>query len=577
MTVLVRKLRQLGAFATVCGLLGPIAAFAAEPYRSPLALVARDSFVYVAEHTSNRLAIVDVNTNTVTRTFALPAAPNGLALSADGTLLYVACGGADGRVCAIRTADGALVQEWPAGHTPTAPALSPDGLTLYVCSQFNDEVLVIDLAGAVPPQAVPVTREPVASVLSADGARLFVANLLPAGRADADYLSAAVDVIDTTSRTVAASIALPNGSGALLGICLSPDGQYAYVTHVLSRYQLPTTQLERGWMNTNAVSIIDVASAALVNTVLLDDVDLGAPNPWGILCTADGQWLCVAQSGNHELSVIDRNRLHERLAASVSAGEASKVPNDLSYVYEIRRRVKLSGNGPRGLAALGSRVFAAEYFSGSVAVVDLAASPPLATSIPLGPEPPLSAERTGERMFHDATLCFQQWQSCASCHPGGARVDALNWDLLNDGMGNPKNTKSLLLAYQTPPSMAMGVRATAHVASRAGIRYILFNVVPEEQAAHLDTYLQALLPVPSPRLIQGALSPAAERGKAVFEKAGCIVCHPAPLFSDLQAHNAGTGVGRDVETQFDTPTLVEVWRTAPYLHDGRARTILEMR
>ena len=55
------------------------------------------------------------------------------------------------------------------------------------------------------------------------------------------------------------------------GVCVSPDGRYAYVTHILGRYQLPTTQLERGWMNTNALSVIDVATQKLVNTVLIDD------------------------------------------------------------------------------------------------------------------------------------------------------------------------------------------------------------------------------------------------------------------------------------------------------------------
>ena len=63
------------------------------------------------------------------------------------------------------------------------------------------------------------------------------------------------------------------------GICVSPDGKYAYVVHILARYQMPTTQLERGWMNTNAMSIIDVAAKKLINTVLLDDIDLGAANP----------------------------------------------------------------------------------------------------------------------------------------------------------------------------------------------------------------------------------------------------------------------------------------------------------
>jgi hypothetical protein len=56
--------------------------------------------------------------------------------------------------------------------------------------------------------------------------------------------------------------------------------------------------------------------------------------------------------------------------------------------------------------------------------------------------------RRGEFYFHDATVCLEGWQSCSSCHPGGGRSDALDWDLVNDGIGNPKNTKSLFLARQ---------------------------------------------------------------------------------------------------------------------------------
>ena len=67
----------------------------------------------------------------------------------------------------------------------------------------------------------------------------------------------------------------------------------------------------------------------------------------------------------------------------------------------------------------------------------------------------------GERLFNDTTLCHQRWQSCASCHPDG-RTDGLNWDLLNDGIGNPKNTKSLLLASEKPPEMAQRPLLHAH-------------------------------------------------------------------------------------------------------------------
>jgi hypothetical protein len=149
---------------------------------------------------------------------------------------------------------------------------------------------------------------------------------------------------------------------------------------------------------------------------------------------------------------------------------------------------------------------------------------------------------------------------------------------MNDGQGNPKNTKSMLWAHQTPPAMAEGVRASAELAVRSGLAHILFADRPEEEAAAIDAYLQAIKPVPSPYLVDGRLSPAAERGRRVFqsERVGCHQCHPSPLYSDLKSHNVGTRRPNERTKRFDTPTLLEVWRTAPYLHDGRYTTISEL-
>jgi cytochrome c peroxidase len=154
----------------------------------------------------------------------------------------------------------------------------------------------------------------------------------------------------------------------------------------------------------------------------------------------------------------------------------------------------------------------------------------------------------------------------------------LNWDLLNDGVGNPKNTKSMLLAHKTPPAMAEGVRPTAEAGVRAGLSGILFADRPEDEAAAIDEYLRSLKPVPSPHLVDGRLSPAAERGKKLFEsdRTGCGDCHPAPLYTDLKPQKVGTRGAADYVDAFDTPTLIEVWRTAPYLHDGRHATIKEL-
>jgi cytochrome c peroxidase len=181
--------------------------------------------------------------------------------------------------------------------------------------------------------------------------------------------------------------------------------------------------------------------------------------------------------------------------------------------------------------------------------------------------------------FNDASISFQGWQSCASCHDDDARVDGVQWDLLNDGIGNPKDAKSLVLSYKTPPVMSLGVRATAEIAVRNGIVNSLASLMPEEVPAAMDVWLKSLKPAPSPHLVNGQLSEAARRGEILFNspETRCATCHEPDLFTDLQSYNVGTRNPYDKNAkEFDTPTLHELWRTAPYLHDGSAATLRDV-
>ena len=559
---------------------------------SPCALAASPDgkSLYVACATGSQVVVLDVDAGKISRRFGLHAPPTGLALSSDGARLYVTCADPWGRVCVVETASGRLAATLPAGHSVTGPVLSPDGKTLYVCNRFEDSVSALDLGASKEKYRVPVAREPVAAGVTPDGKWLVVAHHLPGGPADADEVYAPIHILEAETGKRAAEIALPSGSTEMRGVAVSPDGKVAAVAHLLGRFRLPTTQLDRGWMNTNAVTLVDVGGRKRLNTVLVDNVDRGAANPWGVAWTGDGKTLCVTHAGTHEVSVIDAGALLgklRKLPATAGGGQgygaggassAEEVPNDLAFLVGIRRRVESGGQGPRAAVAIGTRLYVANYFSDNVGVIDLEGKA-AAAEIPLGPPVKPAAARQGEMLFNDATICFQGWQSCASCHSSDARVDALNWDLLNDGIGNPKNTRSLLLAYQTPPAMSLGVRDTAVEATRAGIRFILFSIRPEEEAKALDEYLKGLKPVPSPRLVDGKLSEAARRGEKIFNDpaVGCATCHPAGLYTDMKTHNVGTGSELDREaSSFDTPTLVEVWRTAPYLHDGSAGTLLDV-
>jgi cytochrome c peroxidase len=121
------------------------------------------------------------------------------------------------------------------------------------------------------------------------------------------------------------------------------------------------------------------------------------------------------------------------------------------------------------------------------------------------------------------------------------------------------------------------VRTNAETAVRAGIKFILFTVQPEEVPAAIDEYLKSLKPVPSPYLVHGEMSRAAKHGEKLFSKTGCADCHVPGLYTDLHPHDVGTRAAYDRPAdKFYTPTLIEVWRTAPYLHNGRYTTIKEL-
>jgi YVTN family beta-propeller protein len=333
---------------------------------------------------------------------------------------------------------------------------------------------------------------------------------------------------------------------------------------------------------------------AVLNTVLLDDPDRGAANPWGAAWSADSRTLVIAHAGTHEISVIAFPAVLAKLAKlmpeplpanapfayGARARAPSNVPEDLSFLAGMRERRPLPAGdlGPRSVVVVGHQAYTANYFSDSVSVIDLNGTPAKTQTVPLGPKPRRTATRLGELWFHDARICLQGWQSCASCHPGEARVDGLNWDLLNDGVGNPKNSKSLLLAFQTPPAMSQGVRSGPEQAVRAGFRHVQFSRPPEAVGLAVDEFLKLLKPVPSPHLVGGQLSDAAIRGRGLFmdDRVGCARCHPVGLYTDLKRYDVGTRARFDTVGAFDTPTLVECWRTAPYLHDGSAATMKEV-
>ena len=567
-------------------------------YVSPSALAAsRDGGrLFIACATANQVATFDTGSARVTHRLKVDPCPLGLALSPDGSRLYAACAGPASTVCVIDVAAARprIVQRLAAGHTAMSPLLSPDGKRLYLCNRFDNEVAVIDLSTGRELKRVRVEREPVAAALTPDGGLLVVANHLQAESANKLHVGAVVSVIDTRTLSLRKNIPLTPGASLLRGVAISPNGRFAAVTHLRAMYWLSTTDVELGRMNGNAVSVLDLERLEVLGLAFLDQTASGGANPWGVVWTPDGQTIVVAQAGAHTVSLVDAPLSADRrcfLPTVLSAYEAADwpaAPQPELRPVRVRQRIALPGNGPRALALAGSQLYVANYFSDNLCRIDLAAPRPEAEALSLGQIRQPDPARKGEMLFNDGQLCFQGWQSCASCHDADARTDALNWDLLNDGLANPKNTRSLVWAHRTGPVMALGVRTNAATAVRAGLRHILFAETSEDVPVAVDVYLQSLRPGSSPHLVNGRLSPAARRGQRLFlgARTGCVQCHPPPFFTDMAAHDVGTATayrslyqvqGSDKPSdRFYSPALAELWRTAPYLHDGSAMSLRDV-
>lgn len=462
------------------------------------------------------------------------------------------------------------------GHGPVSPIVwNKNGKELvYVLNQFSDDVMEVDPAAGKVLRSVKVLRQPKGAVITNDGKYMFVTNYKPMQRADVDYVAADVSVIDMNSFKKIKDIKLANGSNALRGISLSSDGKYVFVSHNLGRFTVPTSQLQQGWMNTSAMSVIDVAKQEFMGSLILDDPERGAAGVWDIKAVDDR--IFVTHSGTHEISVIDYPAMIGKLTNYKGAKE--DLEYDLRFMYGLRERIKLEGNGPRKMAAVKQgdaiQLYIPTYFSDTLNLMKWSSQGVELSNVALVKDRLEDDVQAGERIFNDAMYCFQNWQSCNGCHPDNAREDGMNWDLMNDGIGNSKNCKSLLYSPVTPPSMISGIRATAELAVEKGFTHIQFYNLEKAKEAQVYEYVKSLEAVPSPYLVNGELSEKAKEGRKVYERLGCGECHSGPYYTDMKMHRIGDDI--EFDAGWDTPTLREVWRTAPYLFDGRAATMRDV-
>lgn len=573
------------------------------PYRSPfdVAFAPAGDILAVSDRTAGLLYVVDVDAGEVTRSVALRGAPMAVAWG-KGSRVYVSEYD-NGTVAEVETRTGDVARRFTVGPKPVGVAFAPKKNLLVVSNYGLDTVSIIEASTGKERGRIAAGPRPYFVAVTPDEKTAVVGNLLPAGPATNPASASVVSLIDLDKGEKIRDVVLPASSSNVRKVAVSPDGRWAYVTHTRGRTTLPTTQLERGWVNTNALSVIDLTARKLYATVLLDLVTEGAADPWGIALAADASTAWISIAGTHQIAKIELARLHEFMAgrgdikslglSDTYSGPATvwqQIKEDPSkrdqlsyhlsalYAADLLSRIRTPAQGPRGVALSpdGKCLAVASYYTGEVLLLDPDRCR-LMKTISLGPQPEPDEVRHGEFVFHNGHHSFQHWLSCSTCHPDG-RADAMNWDLLNDGIGNPKNAKSLLWSHKTPPAMSLGVRGNMEEAAQKGFQFIQFREVEAGDLKAVHAYLRSMKPERSPHLVNGRLSEKALRGEKIFkdEHVGCAHCHPGPLYTSMEPHDVGTKHELDRKSSFDTPTCVEMWRSGPYLHDGSAVTLEQM-
>jgi DNA-binding beta-propeller fold protein YncE/cytochrome c553 len=576
----------------------------------------------IGDVTAGELIIVPASDARPSRRVRLGGRPGSVAWAPDGSAVYAAVTDR-GELAEIDPSTGEVRRRLPAGLRPAGLAIAARRDLILVTDEAAGQVVALDRATGRIAGRVDTARSPGGLAVTPDERLAVVTHRLPDGDASDPGVSATVALIDLEAFARVADVLLPASSTNVRGLGISPDGRWAYAAHTLAKPTWPATQIEYGGISANALTVIDIEKRKRRATLLLDQTQRGCADPWGVAVSPDGRTLWTGIAGAHQIERLDLARLHAELDKRASllaflerANRKGPVTGGLStarsplmddpaaaelvvsekpspirqgigcacglgvFLPGILKRFDAPGLGPRGVAIApgGRRLAVGLYFSGRVAILD-AADANVVQQIEMGSQPPLDAARRGEIAFHDARLCYQQWLSCATCHPDG-RADGLNWDLMNDGAGNPKNTRSLVESHRTAPLMSRGARESFETAVAAGFKHVLYREASAGTRRDVEAYLRSLRPQPSPFLAAGRLSGKAQRGKALFDdpRAGCATCHAGETRTDLKSHDVGTRADEDddEEKAYLTPKLVELWRTAPYLHHGRAATLRDV-
>ena len=563
-----------------------------ETYVSPYKLTISEdgNRLYVIAQESNELVVVDPGTGELLKKIEVGERPHTVALSKDGQSAYVSNQWAD-NIYMVDLDNGQVTDTLMTGTGPAGLVISPDGKQLYCVNSYSNNISVFDLETQNEKRRLKAGNNPVSAAITPDGSEVYVTSRrsIPV-----EHMTSPITELTVAGTKQQRITARKRWKDAYImeNVAITPSGDMAISTLIRPKNLIPAVQIEKGWMMTHGIGIIERKENGRMVQLLLDEPNAYYSDPFDIVISPDGKRAYVSHGAVDMISVIDLDEIRILLNES-SDEQLENYANHLgiSSRYVIGRIH--TGSNPKGMALSpdGKTLYVAERLDDQIGVINTESMLSERTIDLEGPRR-ITPVRYGRQILNNAGHTFQNQYACYTCHPD-VHEDGLVYNMAGKDMGrNLANVQTLRDIGKIPPYKWNGKNQTIY--KQDGMR---FSTILTRTEAFNYKELDALVAYivvgnPNPPNLRfnphGELSAAQERGKVIFyrdfdnygneipESNRCYTCHPPPNFTNLELTDVGTLADSDDPMKFDVPQLNNVYESAPYLHDGKAATLEEI-
>ena len=588
----------------------------AQPTQSSNMAVSTDRLWVVNQDNDTVSVFNTASNNAKLAEIAVGKSPRAIAVAPDGRIWVTNKAAATISVINPTTLQVAQTVNLPFASQPFGLAFAPNGGAAYVVLEAIGKLVKLDPntgAAIAPVDGLSVGPNPRHLSITGDSSKVLVSRFItPALSGESTAVvqttgGGEVVVVNAGTMVVAKTIVLQyndnqdtSNSGAgfpnyLAMATISPDGESAWIPSKQDNIKRGTLRNAKNLNFENSVraisSKIDLKTTLAeiyAHRIDFDNASLASAATFD----RSGNYLFVALETSREVAVID------------------------AYGRTLHTSRIQVGKAPDGLivSADGQKLYVNNFMDRTVSVVDLTKllsrgdemPPVIATLTPVATEKLAANVLKGKQLFYDARdprLAADAYLSCAVCHNDGGH-DGRVWDFTGFGEGL-RNTIDLrgrggldqgflhwtanfdeVQDFEGQIRNFAGGTGLMSVTDFAATQAPL-GIPKTGKSADLDAlaaYVSSLkIFATSPfRKADGSLTTTALAGKTLFGTAGCVQCHGGNQFTDSVSgllNNVGTikpSSGKRLNatlTGLDTPTMRDVWNTAPYLHDGSAPTL----